>query len=267
MVPDQRNKGKEKCSPEPQTQPQSLKHDPDMPSSSSSAPSYLSPRDHVCRPGFRFSPTDEELVLHYLEPFSKSRASSWPVHHVNIYESNPQRLSAEYEKGNLTEWFFVSERTNMHKGGKRQNRSDNGGYWHATGTATKFKAGNGVVGNKASLVYYTGRQPNGVKTNWLIKEYWLDPSSSDDNMTVGYALYKIYQTPVTKKKKKEEGVEALKEDPLDINEYQQSYQPQFWPTTLDSHQCQPHGIVYHQPQLLDTNEYHQPHQPQPLDIN
>ncbi|ESQ38454.1 hypothetical protein EUTSA_v10029162mg, partial [Eutrema salsugineum] len=177
MMSDERNKCKERSSPEPQTQPPSPKHDPDMVSSSSAA-------------SFRFSPTYEELVLHYLKPFLKSKATIWPVHHVNIYESNPKQLSAGYKKGNLTEWFFVSERTNMHKGGKKQNRGDNGGYWHVTGAATKFNAGNGIFGNKASLVYYTRRKPNGVKTNWLMKEYWLEPCS-DDNLR-SQTIFMIY---------------------------------------------------------------------------
>lgn len=84
MTP-QRNKCRETQQPCPQ-------HDPNMqPSSSSSASSSL-----AYPPGYRFVPTDAELIYYYLKPFSRDKNKScpnFPIHHANIYESNPQQLT------------------------------------------------------------------------------------------------------------------------------------------------------------------------------
>ncbi|XP_010497634.1 PREDICTED: NAC transcription factor 29-like, partial [Camelina sativa] len=116
----------------------------------------------------------------------------------------------KYEKGNEKEWFFISERTKLGKGGGRggrqKKRGSNGGYWSATVAAKKINAGNGIVGYKTILDYYVGKQPNGVKGDWLMQEYWLESSSSDDDHNnenkVDHALCKIYLTPRGAKKKK-----------------------------------------------------------------
>ncbi|XP_056864398.1 NAC transcription factor 29-like [Raphanus sativus] len=269
MTP-QRNKCRETQQPCPQ-------HDPNMqPSSSSSASSSL-----AYPPGYRFVPTDAELIYYYLKPFSRDKNKScpnFPIHHANIYESNPQQLTAEYKKGNLTEWFFISERTKIKRNGTKQKRGDhNGGYWHAKAATKTIKAKKqGIVGYKTTLNYYVGKQPNGVRTNWLMKEYWLE--SSDHNNTVDYAICKIYLKPTAKGNMEEEDVEDLEEEfvqPSNV-EYQQP-QPQFRQPELDSHQPQRHDIAYQeplQPQPLNTIYHHQSHntesefeelhQPQPL---
>ncbi|KAG2287712.1 hypothetical protein Bca52824_047316 [Brassica carinata] len=215
MTP-QRNKRRETQQPSPQ-------HEPNMQSSS-----FL-----AYPPGYRFVPTDAEIIYYYLKPFLPENKKSWPIipiHHANIYESNPQQLTAEYKKGNLTEWFFISERTKIKRNGQKQKRVDhNGGYWHSKAVTKKIKVKKDVVGYKTTLNYFVGKQPNGERTNWLMQEYWLE--SSGHNKTVDYALCKIYLSPTAQKNMKEEDVELEEEavQPRTV-EIQQPQPPQFYPT-------------------------------------
>ncbi|KAG5399805.1 hypothetical protein IGI04_014412, partial [Brassica rapa subsp. trilocularis] len=255
-----------KRSETPQPSPQ---HEPNMQSSSSSTASS----SLAYPPGYRFVPTDAEIIYYYLKPFSPDNKKSWPnlpIHHANIYESNPQQLTAEYKKGNLTEWFFISERTKIKTNGQKQKRVDhNGGYWHSKAVTKKIKVKKDVVGYKTTLNYFVGKQPNGERTNWLMQEYWLE--SSGHNNTVDYALCKIYLSPTAQKNMKEEDVEEVEEEAVQPRtvEIQQPQPPQFYPTPLVSHQPQPLPQFWpteldsYQPQSQD-NEYQEPLQAQPL---
>lgn len=73
--------------------------------------------------------------------------------------------------------------------GKKHKRGTNGGYWHATVATQKvYKDGESDVGNKTALAYYVGKQPNGVKTDWLMHEYWFPQSSHDNDKVCIYFL-------------------------------------------------------------------------------
>nr|AIS36127.2 NAC transcription factor 47-1 [Brassica napus] len=128
-------------------------------------------------PGFRFHPTDEELILHYL----RKKVSSLPVplsviEDVDIYKSDPWDLPAKAPFGEK-EWYFFSPRDRKYPNGARPNRAAASGYWKATGTDKLIAVPNGGVneniGIKKALVFYRGKPPKGVKTNWIMHEYRL----------------------------------------------------------------------------------------------
>ncbi|RWW32675.1 hypothetical protein GW17_00002643 [Ensete ventricosum] len=123
-------------------------------------------------PGFRFHPTDEELILHYL----KNRASASPcpvpiIAEVDIYKYDPWELPAKAAYGDR-EWYFFSPRDRKYPNGFRPNRAAASGYWKATGTDKPIYAthANESVGVKKALVFYRGRPPKGVKTNWIMHD-------------------------------------------------------------------------------------------------
>ncbi|KAJ0101773.1 hypothetical protein Patl1_04591 [Pistacia atlantica] len=126
-------------------------------------------------PGFRFHPTDEELVVHYL----KKKASSAPlpvaiIAEVDLYKFDPWELPAKATFGEQ-EWYFFSPRDRKYPNGARPNRAATSGYWKATGTDKPVlsSAGNQKVGVKKALVFYGGKPPKGLKTNWIMHEYRL----------------------------------------------------------------------------------------------
>ncbi|MCL7030072.1 hypothetical protein MKW94_014176 [Papaver nudicaule] len=79
-------------------------------------------------PGFRFHPTDEELMVHYL--------------YKSLFGTK--------------EWYFFTPRDRKYPNGSRPNRTAGSGYWKAT-----------------ALVFYSGKAPRGIKTNWIMHEYRL----------------------------------------------------------------------------------------------
>ncbi|XVF56999.1 hypothetical protein PTKIN_Ptkin06aG0167500 [Pterospermum kingtungense] len=140
-------------------------------------------------PGFRFHPTDEELILHYLK--KKVSSSPFPVSiiaDVDIYKFDPWDLPGKAAFGEK-EWYFFSPRDRKYPNGARPNRAAASGYWKATGTdkvivtSSMVAGGGGVqenIGVKKALVFYKGRPPKGMKTNWIMHEYRLadNPSSN-----------------------------------------------------------------------------------------
>uniref|UniRef100_A0A0E0KD81 NAC domain-containing protein n=1 Tax=Oryza punctata TaxID=4537 RepID=A0A0E0KD81_ORYPU len=132
-------------------------------------------------PGFRFHPTDEELIVHYL----RNRAASSPcpvsiIADVDIYKFDPWDLPSKANYGDR-EWYFFSPRDRKYPNGIRPNRAAGSGYWKATGTDKPIHSSGGgpravaneSVGVKKALVFYKGRPPKGTKTNWIMHEYRL----------------------------------------------------------------------------------------------
>ncbi|XP_065862139.1 NAC transcription factor 56 [Euphorbia lathyris] len=126
-------------------------------------------------PGFRFHPTDEELVVHYL----KKKAASAPlpvsiIAEIDLYKFDPWELPAKATFGEQ-EWYFFSPRDRKYPNGVRPNRAATSGYWKATGTDKPVLTSGGTqkVGVKKALVFYGGKPPKGIKTNWIMHEYRL----------------------------------------------------------------------------------------------
>ncbi|CAM8915288.1 unnamed protein product [Rhodiola kirilowii] len=126
-------------------------------------------------PGFRFHPTDEELVVHYL----KKKIASLPlpvsiIAEIDLYKFDPWELPSKATFGEQ-EWYFFSPRDRKYPNGARPNRAATSGYWKATGTDKPILTANGTqkVGVKKALVFYGGKPPKGIKTNWIMHEYRL----------------------------------------------------------------------------------------------
>ncbi|KAJ3670246.1 hypothetical protein LUZ60_010570 [Juncus effusus] len=126
-------------------------------------------------PGFRFHPTDEELVVHYL----KQKVTSAPlpvtiIAEIDLYKFDPWELPGKATFGEQ-EWYFFSPRDRKYPNGARPNRAATSGYWKATGTDKPILSSGGThkVGVKKALVFYRGKPPKGIKTNWIMHEYRL----------------------------------------------------------------------------------------------
>ncbi|XP_058097381.1 NAC domain-containing protein 104-like [Magnolia sinica] len=116
-------------------------------------------------PGFRFYPTDEELVVYFL----RRKAAHLPFHpdvipDVDLGRYDPSELSGKALEAN-NQWYFFSQMT--------QNRVSSNGYWKTVGYDEPITSGSKTVGMKKSLVFYVGESPTGMKTNWAMHEYQL----------------------------------------------------------------------------------------------
>ncbi|CAK9153326.1 unnamed protein product [Ilex paraguariensis] len=124
-------------------------------------------------PGFRFYPTEEELVSFYLhnklEGTRQDLDRAIPM--VDIYEYNPWDLPRELCQGDPEQWFFFIPRQEREAHGAKPNRLTTKGYWKATGSPGSVYSNNRIIGVKRTMVFYRGRAPGGRKTEWKMNEY------------------------------------------------------------------------------------------------
>ncbi|CAA0809962.1 NAC domain-containing protein 2 [Striga hermonthica] len=148
-------------------------------------------------PGFRFHPTDDELVTHYLCRKCASQPIAVPIiAEIDLYKYDPWELPGLALYGEK-EWYFFSPRDRKYPNGSRPNRAAGRGYWKATG-ADKPIGRPKPVGIKKALVFYAGKAPKGEKTNWIMHEYRLadvDRSARKKNNSLrldDWVLCRIY---------------------------------------------------------------------------
>jgi hypothetical protein len=74
-----------------------------------------------------------------------------------------------------TDYYFFSRKDKKYPTGNRANRATTKGFWKATGRDkpiyTKLQT---LIGMRKTLVFYEGRAPHGVKTDWIMHEFRLD---------------------------------------------------------------------------------------------
>ncbi|RZB92650.1 NAC domain-containing protein 100-like isoform X2 [Glycine soja] len=125
-------------------------------------------------PGFRFHPTDEELITCYLtRKVSDSSFTSKAIAVVDLNKSEPWDLPGKASMGKK-EWYFFSLRDRKYPTGLRTNRATESGYWKTTGKDKEIFRAGVLVGMKKTLVFYRGRAPRGEKSNWVMHEYRLE---------------------------------------------------------------------------------------------
>ncbi|CAF1785776.1 unnamed protein product [Brassica oleracea var. botrytis] len=143
-------------------------------------------------PGFRFHPTDEELVVQYLK--RKVLSSPLPASIIpdfDVCRADPWDLPGNIEK----ERYFFSTREAKYPNGNRSNRATGSGYWKATGIDKRVvtSRGNQIVGLKKTLVFYKGKPPHGLRTDWIMHEYRLSSSPlSSMGPTQNWVLCRIF---------------------------------------------------------------------------
>ncbi|RWW37512.1 hypothetical protein BHE74_00057361 [Ensete ventricosum] len=120
-------------------------------------------------PGFRFFPTDEELVVHFLSR-KASRLPCQPdiVPVLDLRRFDPWQLNGRLNSKALqggSHCYFFSHAT--------VNKVSPSGYWMPVGAKETVTSGDKDVGTKSTLVFHIGEAPLGVKTSWVMHEYRL----------------------------------------------------------------------------------------------
>ncbi|XP_039002918.1 NAC domain-containing protein 90-like [Hibiscus syriacus] len=127
--------------------------------------------------GFRFFPTEEELVSFYLR--NQLVGTTQQMHLVipvlNIYDIEPwdlPQLAGELCRADTEQWFYFTPRQEREARGGRANRTTASGYWKATGSPSYvYSSDDRVIGMKKTMVFYKGKAPAGKKTKWKMNEY------------------------------------------------------------------------------------------------
>lgn len=141
-------------------------------------------------PGFRFHPTDEELVRYYLRRKIIGKPLRFDaISEIDIYKVEPWDLPGMSRlKTRDLEWYFFSVLDRKHGNGAKTNRATERGYWKTTGKDRAVYHKAKVVGMKKTLVFHSGRAPKGERTNWVMHEYKLIDEELDKAGIVQDAL-------------------------------------------------------------------------------
>lgn len=159
-------------------------------------------------PGFRFHPTDEELVGYYLKKKVASQKIDLDViREVDLYRIEPwdiqERCRIGYEEQN--EWYFFSHKDKKYPTGTRTNRATMAGFWKATGRDKAVYDKAKLIGMRKTLVFYKGRAPNGQKTDWIMHEYRLETEENAPPQEEGWVVCRAFKKRITTQNKSIEG--------------------------------------------------------------
>ena len=88
------------------------------------------------------------------------------------------------ETTHQTEWYFFTHKDKKYTTGMRTNRATKEGFWKATGRDKPVVSSCTTlhdqdeprllhIGMRKTLVYYKGRAPHGIKSNWIMHEFRL----------------------------------------------------------------------------------------------
>ncbi|GMP70765.1 hypothetical protein CsSME_00029475 [Camellia sinensis var. sinensis] len=174
--------------------------------------------------GYRFNPTDEQLIDHFLRSkITGNEDAVRFIREVDLCKCEPWELPGmSLIPTNDDEWIFFCPKDPKNRKGKRSNRSTKKGFWKATGNDRPIKSGNGTtkIGTKKSLVFHTGRAPKGKRTNWVIHEYCATSKELDgSNPGQGsFFLFKLIKKHDNKlERNQDESTEGLNFDEVEEN--------------------------------------------------
>ncbi|KAM0834481.1 hypothetical protein ACQ4PT_063567 [Festuca glaucescens] len=150
-------------------------------------------------PGFRFHPTDEELVDYYLrKKVALKKIDLDIIKDVDLYKMEPWDLQEQCKTGteDQNDWFFFSHKDKKYPTGTRTNRATTAGFWKATGRDKPIYVKHCLVGMRKTLVFYKGRAPNGQKSDWIMHEYRLESNEHGAPHDEGWVVCKVFKKRV-----------------------------------------------------------------------
>ncbi|KAI4331989.1 hypothetical protein L6164_016932 [Bauhinia variegata] len=147
-------------------------------------------------PGFRFHPTDEELLHYYLKKkLSFQKFEMEVIREVDLNKMEPWELQERCKIGSTpqNEWYFFSHKDRKYPTGSRTNRATNAGFWKATGRDKCIRNSYKKIGMRKTLVFYRGRAPHGQKTDWIMHEYRLEDGDEVDPNEDGWVICRVFK--------------------------------------------------------------------------
>ncbi|XP_047313167.1 NAC domain-containing protein 83-like [Impatiens glandulifera] len=145
--------------------------------------------------GFRFRPTDDELIVHYLN--RKAMSLPLPVSvipDVEVFSSSPWDLPGDLEE---TKYFFSRGREGTTCNGKKVRISDGSGFWKVSGKEKHVfvfgKKGREVIGVRKTMTFFHGKNSDGLKSSWVMHEIKLSNNSIQKPGGGEWKVYRIYK--------------------------------------------------------------------------
>ncbi|KAJ0259104.1 NAC domain-containing protein 43 [Hirschfeldia incana] len=139
-------------------------------------------------PGFRFHPTEEELLQYYLRKKVHSiKIDLDVIRDVDLNKLEPWDIQEMCKIGTTpqNDWYFFSHKDKKYPTGTRTNRATTVGFWKATGRDKIIYSNGRRIGMRKTLVFYKGRAPHGQKSDWIMHEYRLEDNViSPEDVTV-----------------------------------------------------------------------------------
>ncbi|XP_057798251.1 NAC domain-containing protein 35-like [Salvia miltiorrhiza] len=145
-------------------------------------------------PGFRFHPTEEELVDFYLRRKVEGKSFNLElITFLDLYRYDPWELPGLAAMGEK-EWYFYVPRDRKYRNGDRPNRVTTSGYWKATGADRIIRSeSHRSIGLKKTLVFYSGKAPKGIRTAWIMNEYRLPLHETQRLQKAEISLCRVYK--------------------------------------------------------------------------
>ncbi|GMI93958.1 hypothetical protein HRI_003065100 [Hibiscus trionum] len=147
--------------------------------------------------GFRFHPTDEELVVHYL----KTKALCLPlpasvIPEFDVLQTDPWSLPGDLKENK----YFFSTRN----GNKKRKRVAGSGYWKPIGKEKPILASgtNEIVGMRKALIFCENKCSNGTETSWLLLQYRLADSLAPQMSIGDWLVFRVFQRKRNKRAEK-----------------------------------------------------------------
>ncbi|KAI3768824.1 hypothetical protein L2E82_19659 [Cichorium intybus] len=118
--------------------------------------------------GYRFRPTDEEIIIHYLRPkvFSLPLPAPAILHAHHLFLHHPSRLPGDHKE---KRYFFC--KTSSHRP-----FSNPAGYWKPVINSEKFILAPGCnhpIGFKKRFVFYQVSDHRRSRTPWILHQFRL----------------------------------------------------------------------------------------------
>ncbi|KAL1553999.1 NAC domain-containing protein 83-like [Salvia divinorum] len=179
-------------------------------------------------PGFRFEPTDEEIVFQYLSRKTFSHplpALVIPV--IDVFSLDPWHLAGDSEEG----MYFFSNINGCEDESERVTPS---GFWKANASSKQINSSRRmpIVGIKKSLVFYMRSSTKNVATHWIMHQYCIVLSQREQNnclVRIGeWSLCRIFM----KKGGRKTQVEDDDDDDDDADSYSASSSSRNYDSTI-----------------------------------
>ncbi|RYR06905.1 hypothetical protein Ahy_B05g074221 [Arachis hypogaea] len=133
-------------------------------------------------PGFKFCPTDGELISYYLrKKLDGDEDSVQIISELELCTFEPWDLPEKSFIKSNDEWFFFSRRGRKYPNSSQNKRATKSGYWKVTGKERQIESGQNVIGTRRTLVFHVGRVPKGERTEWIIHEYCINDKFQSSN--------------------------------------------------------------------------------------